>query len=309
MRRFLVVTFVAAIPILLAGPARAAQSPGPRGNVVVLDGRTVIASDEIVNSVVVFHGRTIVDGSARGSVVVFDGATTIGGDVHGSVFVFRGQVEVTPGAHIGGDLVTTEAPTVAKGATIDGRIRHVSNINFTGYSWAFHFLVWLAYSVSVLILGLLMVALLPGPMDSAANAARTMGATVGWGLVMLIGLPLAAALVMLTLVGIPLGLAVLLALWLLFTLGYTVGEYALGRLLIKPPGRRMKAFFAGWGIARAVALVPILAGLAWTVLALAGMGAVTVAVWRSRRALRSAERGSPDPAVPLVPAPPPPAGA
>jgi hypothetical protein len=146
-------------------------------------------------------------------------------------------------------------------------------------------------------------------MDSAADAARTMGATVGWGLVMLIGLPLAAALVMLTVVGIPLGLALLLALWFLFTIGYTVGAFALGRLLVKPPGRRMAAFFAGWGIARAAALVPILAGIAWTLVALAGMGAVTIAVWRSRRALRSRERGTATPADPLIPAPPPPAGA
>ena len=209
-----------------------------------------------------------------------------------SVIVFRGHVDVAPGAHIGGDLVTNEEPTVAKGATIDGRIRHVSNINFTGYSFVFHLLVWLAYTVSVLVLGLLLVALLPGPVESAARAAADrVGASIGWGALLLFGLPLASVLVMVSLVGIPLGLSLLLACWFLFTAGYTVGAFAIGRMLIKPPRGRFKAFFAGWGICRAAGLIPILGGLAWMGVAILGLGAVCVAVWRSRRAVRDADHG------------------
>ncbi|HEY7281652.1 MAG TPA: polymer-forming cytoskeletal protein [Actinomycetota bacterium] len=309
MRRFLVVAFVFLFALVLPMTARAAQQPGPRGNIVVFDGRTVVPADEIVNSVVVFHGRTVVAGVARGSVVVFDGQTSISGRVSGSVIVFRGHVDVASSAHIAGDLVTNGTPTVAPGATIEGTRREISGINLTGYSWVVHLLVWLAYTVSVLLLGLLLVGLLPGPMDAAATASRAIGATVGWGLIMLLGLPLAAALVMLSLVGIPLGLSVLLALWFLFTVGYTVGAFALGRRLVKPPARRLPAFFAGWGIARALALVPFLAGVAWTLLALAGMGAATVAVWRARRAVRDTDRGTPPAGAPqMMPAPPPPAG-
>jgi len=311
MRRVFVVAFLVTVALALAAPATAAPkpgTPGPRGNVVVFDGRTEVAEGDVVNSVVVFHGRTVIAGSARGSVVVFDGTTTISGDVRGTVIVFRGHVDVTSTAHIGGDLVTHEAPHVAPGARIDGKRRNVSNISFTGYSWTFHLLVWLAYSVSVLILGLIMMALLPGPMESAALAARSIGATIGWGFVMLLGLPIAAVVVMLTLVGIPLGLALLLALWFLFTVGYTVGAFAIGRMLVKPPRGRFKAFFAGWGIGRVAALLPILAGLAWTALAVIGLGAMCVAAWRSRRAVRAAEREPlpPSPAAaPLSPAPPP----
>lgn len=306
MRRILLLSFVALSAFALAPPAQAAAT-GPRGNVVVLDGRTVIGEGEVVNSVVVFHGRTIVDGIALGTVVVFDGATTITGDVRKSVIVFRGHVEVAPGAHIGGDLVTNEAPTVAKSARIDGRIRHVSNINFTGYSFVFHLLVWLAYTVSVLVLGLLLVALLPGPVESAARAAvDRVGASIGWGALLLFGLPLASVLVMVSLVGIPLGLSLLLACWFLFTAGYAVGAFAIGRMLIKQPRGRFKAFFAGWGICRAAALIPILGGLAWMGVAILGLGAVCVAVWRSRRAVRDADHGiERSPGGPLLPAPPP----
>jgi cytoskeletal protein CcmA (bactofilin family) len=308
MHRILVMVFAGLSALALGPSAHAAAASGPRGNVVVLDGRTVIAEGQLVNNVVVFHGQTIVDGIARGSVVVLDGPTTISGDVHGSVVVFRGHVEVAPGAHIGGDLVTGQEATVAKSATIDGKIKHVSGINLTGYNYLFRFLVWLAYTISVLVLGLLMVALLPGPMESAGLAAKSIGASIGWGFAILFGLPVAAVVVMVTLVGIPLGLSLLLALWFLFTLGYTVGAFAIGRMLVKPPRGRMKAFFAGWGIARVAGLIPVLGGLAWTAVALFGLGSVCVAVWRSRRAVRDDEQGAPAPALPpMAPAPPPPA--
>ncbi|HEX9376645.1 MAG TPA: hypothetical protein VGB19_10460 [Actinomycetota bacterium] len=303
MRRFVAVAFLFVVILGIAVPAQAdARS---LGRIVVLNGRTEVAEGETATEVVVFRGRTVIDGDVNGSVVVFDGATRISGDVRDNVLVFRGNVVVTSGAHIGGDLVTNTRPDVDPVATIDGERRRVANLQFAGYSFLVRILVWLAFSVSVLVLGLLMVSLLPGAMESAARASRTVGATLGWGLLMLIGLPVSAVLVSVTLVGLPLGLALLLGLWLLFTLGYTVGTFAVGRWILKAPRGRMKAFLAGWGIARALALIPVVGGLAWTLMAIAGLGATTVAVWRSRRAVREAEAGAaPAAGPPLLPPPP-----
>jgi hypothetical protein len=310
MRRIVMAAFaLSAVVLAFANPADAASSR--LGKLVVLNGRTTVAAGEVADAVVVFHGRTIVEGRVNGSVVVFDGATRISGDVRDNVVVFRGHVEVTDGAHIGGDLVTNATPEVASGATIDGSRKHVSSLRFGSYSWLVRFLVWLAYTVSVLVLGLILAALLPGPMESAARAAQSIGPSIGWGFALLLGLPVAAILVMVTLVGIPLGLSILLALWFLFTVGYTVGVFVVGRWLVKPPAGRMTAFFAGFGIARVLALVPILGGLAWTVATLIGLGAIVVAVWRSRQAVRTgaAQPPAPAPAQTAGPVPPPaPAG-
>ncbi|MFL5799010.1 MAG: hypothetical protein ACJ77A_13910 [Actinomycetota bacterium] len=298
MRRIVFAASLGLFAVLLAAPAHAASSH--LGKIVVLNGRTTVAQGEVANAVVVFHGRTIVDGRVNGSVVVFDGQTRISGDVRDNVVVFRGRVEVTDGAHIGGDLVTNGTPVVATGARIDGQRKHVSNLQFASYSWLARLLVWLAYTLSILLLGLLMVALLPGPMESAARAARSVGPSIGWGFVLLFGLPIAAVLVMVTLVGIPLGLSALLALWFLFTLGYTVGAFAVGRWIMKPPAGRMKAFLAGWGVLRVLALAPFLGGIVWTIVAVLGLGATTVAVWRSRAAVRSGTSLPPPPAAPAT---------
>jgi hypothetical protein len=208
--------------------------------------------------------------------------------------------------------VRTSTTTVAPGAAVDGRLRHVSNFPFVSTSWWIaRFVFWIALTISVLVLGLILVALVPGPMESAARAAWSIGASIGWGFVLLLGLPVAAILVLVTLVGIPLGLSILLALWFLFTVGYTVGLFAAGRRLVRPPGGRMKAFLAGWGVLRAIALVPVLGGIAWTITTLLGLGAIAVAVWRSRRAVQAGSAPSPAPPPrPSAPVPPPaPAGA
>jgi hypothetical protein len=297
MRRIVVLAFLGLSAFVLIAPtARAADASDRLGTIVVLNGRTVIAEDQVTSSVVVFHGRTIVEGHATGSVVVFDGATRISGTVDGTVVVFRGHVEVTEGAHIGGDLVTNSAPSVAAGAQVDGERKRVSNFQFASYSLLVRFLVWLAFTLSILALGLLLLWLFPGPLDQAADAGRNaVGATIGWGIAMLFGLPIALLILAITVVGLPLALSLLLALWFLATLGYTVGVFAVGRLLVKPPASRVKAFFAGFGILRVAALVPVLGGTLWTLTAIFGLGAATVAVWRSRRRFRASEWTEPEP--------------
>jgi hypothetical protein len=78
-------------------------------------------------------------------------------------------------------------------------------------------------------------------------------------------------------VAIPLGLFMLLALALLYTLGYVAGAHAIGRLLVKAPTSRFIAFLAGWAILRVLALVPVLGGLAWTLASIFGLGVLWVA--------------------------------
>jgi len=98
-----------------------------------------------------------------------------------------------------------------------------------------------------------------------------------------------------TIVGIPLGLFVLLALALVYSIGYVVSTLALGRLVVKEPTSRYLAFMAGWGALRVIALVPFVAGLAWLVATVLGLGTL----WVAARAAPSEVR----PAAPLPPVP------
>jgi hypothetical protein len=129
-----------------------------------------------------------------------------------------------------------------------------------------------------LVLGLVLLMLARGLDPASIRALRDrLGATIGFGLLWFVLLPIVAVLLFVTIVGIPLGLFLLFALGLVYSIGYVVGGLALGRLVVKEPTSRYLAFLAGWGALRVIALVPFLGGIAWLVGTVLGLGTLWVA--------------------------------
>jgi hypothetical protein len=133
------------------------------------------------------------------------------------------------------------------------------------------------------VLGLLMLWLAPGVADAVfATAQARTGQAIALGAGLFVGIPLAAAFAVLTLVGIPLGLLLLLALLPLFALGYVTTAYVLGRVMVYARTGRAPAFLAGWGLLRAIAFLPILGTVAWLGATVFGLGLLMLAFWRAR---------------------------
>jgi hypothetical protein len=287
--------------VLLAAPASALSSSNDLSerDQVVLNGRLVIAEGETVDTAVLFHGSAAIAGTVTGSVVVFDGPTQITGHVQGDVFVFNGDVTVRSGARIDGDLVTGQSPTVEPGATVTGQQQRISTRFNTGViGVASRIAWWIGYSVSTLILGLLLLSFAPALDDEISRAARgRMGASIGFGALLFFALPIVAVLFLAIVVAIPLGLFLLLALGFLYTVGYVAGAHAIGRRLVKAPTSRFLAFLAGWGILRALAFVPVLGGLLWTLASIFGLGVLWVV---GRRSAMQPSRSDTIPPVPTT---------
>jgi hypothetical protein len=144
-------------------------------------------------------------------------------------------------------------------------------------------------------------------MDTTARTATgRFGASIGFGLLMFFGLPIVAFVAMIVLLGITLGLGILLALGLLYWLGYTAGAYALGRRLVASPTHRLLAFLAGWAILRALALIPVVAGLVWLGITVWGLGALVIAARTAGRAdPQTASIATSAAGAPPIPPPPP----
>jgi hypothetical protein len=165
---------------------------------------------------------------------------------------------------------------------------------------AFLIFLWISITVSVAILGLLFVLLFPRGADATASAGRRFWPTLGWGALVGIVGPFLALLVLVTIVGIPLGLGTLSAFNVLAPLGYVASSLIFGRLMVKGTsmGARIGAFFAGFGILRAAALIPGIGFIVWFLVCIYGLGALTQAAWRAGRLPRdtpSAEPLPPDP--------------
>jgi hypothetical protein len=251
---------------------------------IVLSGDVLVRRGSEVGEVVILHGRAEIAGVARGDVVVLDGRIDVTGQVSGSVVSIDGPVTLGPNAHVLGDVIARERVKVADGAIVDGRIRGGTSFLFRTPIDVFGpFATWFAVMVSTLALGCLLLALAPRASEAVALAARTSPVVSGaLGLALAVGIPVVAALLVVSIVAWPLGLATLLGVWLLATLGFAWTVFAVGRLLWREPRSRWLALLFGWLVAAAVAAIPIVGGIAWGLGAAYGAGAATIALWRAR---------------------------
>jgi hypothetical protein len=294
VRRSLTVGVFSLLLLGLTAPAWAAQDGQTSDAFVVLSGPADVPRGEQVGDLVVFHGSSTVDGTVKGSLTAFDAPVTVSGRVDGDVVVFNGRVELARGANVTGDVVSREDPIVASGATIGGTTRRVqTNVNWVGYGWVSALAWWLAVSISTLLIGLALLWLTGRGANSIEDTGRSrIGPSIGWGLLAFFGLPILAILALVTIVGIPLGIGLLAALALIYTLGYTATAWIIGRRILGTRTGWVVAFLLGWGILRALALIPAVGGLIWFAAVVFGLGALTVTIWRAR----STERAAPAPA-------------
>jgi hypothetical protein len=300
-RAWILTGTVVLLGLLVATPALA-QSEGADGgddDQVVLHGELLVPEGETVGTAVIFDGPARIEGTVSESLVVFHGRVEITGTVRRDVVVFDGDVVVREGAEVGGNLVTQSTPRVESGATVGGEQQSIaSGTDLDDLGLAGRFAWWLAYSISTLILGVVLLLLAPGldPAITWAARART-GASIGVGLLTFIALPIVAVLFLVTIVGIPLGIFLLLGLALFYTVAYVAGAHAIGRFVIKEPRSRYLAFLVGWGLVRVLALIPIVGGVLWTLVTIFGLGALLIAARRGDR------RETMDPGMPPPPAP------
>lgn len=270
---------------VLAGPASAQSSPEREpADQIVLSGRVSVPRGQSIGEVVVFRGRVQIAGVATEDVVVLDGSISVSGQVSGNVIALGGDVQLASTAQVGGDVLASGDVTVAQGAQVGGRLSQHVGFTLRGRLDAIAGLLsWFAVSVSTLLLGGLLVWLVPRGLDRTEQAMRTAPwASIGWGALVAIALPLVSIALLASILGMPLGLAVLLALALLLSIAYATAAYLLGRVIIKTPRGRLLAFVVGWAIARVIGLIPVVSGISWGMGVLVGLGALTVATWRAR---------------------------
>jgi hypothetical protein len=284
------------------GPALAQDDTTASHDQIVLTGRLDVAADETVDAAVILDGPARVDGTVRETLVVLNGDAEISGTVEEDVVVLNGDVVIRSGAEIGGDLVTQSTPTIEDGATVRGeRSNPMTRFDFdfaTGFAGRIAW--WIGFSVSALVLGLLLLAFAPRLFPAVRDvAAADLGPSIGWGAGLFFLLPIGSILLLVTVVGIPLGVFTLLALAFLYTLGYVVATIGLGSRLMRSTQSRFIAFFGGWAVLRLLALIPFVGGWLWFLGSVWGLGLLAVAIRRGRGDV---------PAGPTPPAPPMPVG-
>jgi Polymer-forming cytoskeletal len=271
---------VAALLFLCVAAGRASAD-----DKIVITGGAVVPAGQTAGDVVALDGPVRIAGHATGDVVAVSGPVRITGRVDGDVAAVSDRAFLAPTARVGGDLLYgDERPVVAQGARVDGSIQDedwADTLSSPGWGFAGPLVWWLAVSVSTLLVGVLLLLLAPRMLAAAERSARGhLWPAIGWGVLVAIALPIVAILALVTLVGIPFGVALLLALVPVMLVAYVTSAWMLGRRIAKE--RTWLALLAGWGVLRVLALIPVAGFLVGLVATVIGLGSLVVALWHAR---------------------------
>jgi MFS family permease len=193
-------------------------------------------------------------------------------------------VTQTEGAAVAGDIKGVDAELIALGAFLGPAL--------------------LLFAIGLLLASVVAGLLLVGVGTRQLRATERVIATeplnaFGTGLFAAIVIPILAIVAIVTIVGAPLGLGILLgALPLLAFAGFLVGGIFLGEELLgsrKEPAaaRPYRGALLGIVLLQVIGLVPIVGGLATAVTSILGLGAILLLGWRTVRGTGAGQTSTP----------------
>jgi cytoskeletal protein CcmA (bactofilin family) len=244
-------------------------------------------------------GKITITGAIKGNLHAAAGRVTIDGPVGGDASVAGGKLVLGPNARIdgkltfrGGDLVQDPAAVVS--GTVEhttGRRHHDDEfVPFGRYGRGW---IWTA---GLMLLAAIIAGALPGPTRRMAQELRAHPWTAPLiGFIALTCIPIAAVIVMITVIGIPIGLLALMGYVVLLLVGYVWVSVVVSGLLLD----RFKADVASqteWRVGAAVlamlalgllARLPFIGHFVGFVALIVGVGMVVATIFRSRIAQTS----------------------
>ncbi|HEX5609278.1 MAG TPA: polymer-forming cytoskeletal protein [Solirubrobacterales bacterium] len=277
-----------ALALLIApAPASAVESPDSGDPIVVISGDVTVDPGETVEGVFIVSGDAVIRGNVDGDVVVLSGDVLLSGTVDGDVFAASGLATLSRTAEVTGDVsYSDQRPLVSGDARVRGDVQKESWPDLGGsLPLLGGLIVWLAITISSLLLGLLLLLVAPRAADVLHERSRErIGPLIAIGIAIVIVLPVAAFLAAITLLGLPLAIGIGLAILPLGAVAYVVSAWVLGRRFVGPPRHRMIAFLAGLAMLRVAALVPILGLLVGLAAVIFGFGLLGAAIGAARNA-------------------------
>ena len=244
------------------------------------------------DGVLVAAGDVSLEGEVKRSVdILTSGNADVSGSIGRDLTMSGVSLTLTNTARVGGNLSARvhqlKEVHIADGATIGGKRDiqvQVRKNPFTRPRFYFHQAVWFAAAMLVGWLGLL---LFPGFFRATAQAVGSGWLSLGLGVGILAGVPVAMVVAAITLIGIPISL-MLFAVYLaaIYLAKIWVGAF-LGRILLKPSGATkadwLQGLLVGLLILTIVGFIPYLGGLVRLGVVCLGLGAFAGQLYRASR--------------------------
>jgi cytoskeletal protein CcmA (bactofilin family) len=262
------------------------------GDLIVLGGKvTIPSSANISGDVIITGGNVDLRGEVDGDVNGYVWRLSIAGTVHGSVDVNVNKLDVKSTANIGGDLTyhTYMKPSISNGAEIGGAVTEPPDYpwdSWFGESGVFGPLLRAMWS---LLVGAALILVTPRIASAiSANAGRIVPSAVT-GILGVVLIPILAVILLVTLIGLPIGLLILIGYFVALYLSQIAAGMAIGKFILpnrwQDGSRGYYLLTMTLGVLVVVALkmipVPWLAGIVGMMVTLWGFGAVVLLVGRA----------------------------
>jgi cytoskeletal protein CcmA (bactofilin family) len=244
-------------------------------------------------------GQVEIDGRVGKYLQVGAGRTRIDGHVAGDADVASGELSVGPAAVIDGALTYygPQPAVVAPGAQIKGGLHYVERRHWSygahgGVRRGFGVGGWI-WLIGWMIVGSILLTLWPGFARSVTDVAlRRTWLTMLLGFIVLVCVPVAIVLSLITIIGIPLALLGICLYLLLFPLGYLAAAVAIGDSFLSRlrrgteilTGQRVLMLLAVLVALFVLTRVPVLGGILRFLVILVGVGSLVMAVAARHRA-------------------------
>ncbi len=202
--------------------ATAAHAQEVRAGKTVRVGGDIQVLEPVDGSLIAAGGRIRVEAPVTGNVRAAGGKIIIDAPIGGDVSVAGGSLELGPNARIAGKLKFRGGELIRDPASeVTGTVEHVSGRHHRELTTGERFLRGWIWTFGLILLAAIIAAALPGPSRRMAQELRERPwMTPLLGFVALTAIPVAAVLMMVTIIGIPLGLLALLGYAALLLVGY-----------------------------------------------------------------------------------------
>ncbi|HEX8838829.1 MAG TPA: hypothetical protein VF748_17935 [Candidatus Acidoferrum sp.] len=278
-------------------------------NVMTFGGDVNIDHDAaIAGSITTGSGRLSLDGHVGRDLLAFAGQANLSGNIDGSVKIRGGELNIDSSAEIKGPVhfEGDREPQVSPQAKLASPVQFVKHARGPDYSNP-HYYVWQVIWMAAFILyGLVLYSLMPKFSHEAVKSAEQYGAAAGLGVLVLFGVPIAACIACVTVVGLFIGVSTLFVWWASVyfaqvVVGTVVGQWLMGRTSeFWPVVGRMAV---GVVIVRLCTTIPNVGGWVKFVAILWGIGAISLAVFRRFQPVPVTGVSVPPGAQPLPPNP------
>jgi len=234
-------------------------------------------------------GDVQMDGSVSKSLFIAAGNIRISGKIQGDVVLEGGEIQILEGAFIEGDL-HYKSPNEAE---IHPDVKIIGNVIYEQEDWGHaHKGYSFVFSLMLVTTAIVLFLLFPTFTQSAsARVSANPWKNLGVGFILLIVTPIAAIILMGTVLGLWVGLSIFTLYFVALLVGFLVACFFLGdwgaRLLhkdITTTGRRLLSVTLAILLLGLVQLIPLIGCVLIFVLLLVGLGAVMLqlkSVYRS----------------------------